>query len=116
MNKELRFARTQKKLEEYYQKYPGVCFICERKPKRKFKFWKIIANIFPYDKIASKHDMLVPMRHISLESEFTEKEKKELIVIKEKILPKIDYDWMMEMLPRKKSAPAHFHLHLIKHN
>jgi hypothetical protein len=115
MNKELRFAKTQKKLEEFYAKYPDVCFICKRKPKNEFKYWKIIANVFPYDKIASRHDMLVPLRHIGLEGKFTGKEKNELIVIKEKTLPKMDYDWIMEMLPRKKSAPAHFHLHLIKH-
>lgn len=115
MNKILRSSKMQSRLEEYYRKYPDVCFICERKHKNKFKYWKIISNIFPYDKIASRHDMLVPLRHVSLESKFNGQEKKELLEIKERYLPRQDYDWIIENLPRKKSAPAHFHLHLIKH-
>ncbi len=115
MNRELRTVKMQRKLEEYYRKYPDTCFICKRKPKRKFKHWKIISNMFPYDKIASRHDMLVPVRHVALESKFTSKEKRELTNIKEIYLPKMDYDWIVENLPRKKSAFTHLHLHLLKH-
>lgn len=115
MNKELRFSKTQKKLEKFFEKGLGGCFICDRLPKNKFKHWKIIRNNFPYDRLASKHDMLTTLRHVSLESEFNAGEKAELVAIKEKILPKMDYDWIIENLPRKKSVPKHFHLHLLKH-
>jgi hypothetical protein len=114
MGREQRLAKTQKSLEKFYRGNPEGCFICERKPIKKFKYWKIIINIFPYDKLAVKHDMLVPLRHISIESKLSRKEKEELLLIKEKYLSRTNYDFVLENLPRKKSAPEHFHLHLIK--
>lgn len=55
--------------------------------------------------------MLVPLRHVQ-ERELNEEELKELRKIKETYV-NIEYDWIMEPVPKGKTIPAHFHLHLI---
>lgn len=39
------------------------CPLCRKSPLKQFMFWKIVANDFPYEKIAQTHDMLLPVRH-----------------------------------------------------
>lgn len=86
------------------------CVLCEREARKEFTWWKIIVNKFPYDRIASVHDMLVPKRHAT-EDELTEDEKCELREIKRTEIH--DYQFIIEPTPHVKSIPTHFHLHLI---
>lgn len=86
------------------------CVLCAREAVREFSWWKIIVNKFPYDRVASVHDMLVPKRHVT-EDELSEDEKRELREIKRTELH--DYQFIIEPTPNVKSIPAHFHLHLI---
>lgn len=88
----------------------NFCPLCEKPPLQEFKFWKIILNDFPYDLVASKHDMVVPLRHTT-EHELTAEEREELYEIKYGSLQ--EYDIIVEATHRNKSIPEHFHLHLV---
>lgn len=106
-----------KKSEEKYQKYlknnkNTKCPLCYRVRLKTFKYWKLIKNNFPYDKIAKKHHMIVPIRHTT-EDGLTPKEILEYKKIKKNFINKSDYTTIMEATHKTKSLPNHFHLHLI---
>ena len=87
------------------------CRLCQIETIQAFTYWRIILNEFPYDRVASTHDMIVPLRHIS-ELGLTEEERKELIDIKHSYINE-RYRYTMEAAHKNKSIPEHFHLHLI---
>ncbi len=96
-----------------YQKNGGLskgCVLCDKEPIKKFKYWFITVNDFPYDRIAKLHNMLVPFRHVT-ESELTDQERNEFVEIKQNYLE--DYDFLIEAAEKKRSVPKHFHIHLI---
>lgn len=113
MNSIFRTPENQAKYETYQAagNLKKGCVLCERESLQTFEYWRIIENIFPYDKIAKVHNMILPKRHVT-EPELSEGEIRELKDIKEKHLHK-DYDFIIEATHRMKSIPAHFHLHLI---
>ncbi len=76
-----------------------------------FTHWRITENRYPYDRIAVTHHLLSPKRHVT-DSELSEDELTELKDIRQAKLNQ-DYTFIMEALPRGRSIPAHFHLHLI---
>lgn len=86
------------------------CPLCSGHSISTFKFWKIILNDFPYDRIAETHHMIIPLRHVN-ELELTKEEKDEFYKIK--YLKLQEYDLIVEAAQRNKSIPTHFHLHLI---
>ncbi len=91
---------------------PGApCVLCTREPLKRFKYWKIVFNEFPYDRIATRHDMLVPLRHAS-GAELNDAERAELEVIKQGYAYK-EYRFIIEV-GQTKSMPSHFHLHLLE--
>ena len=119
MLKTLRTTKT----ESIYQKHleslkrskidKKLCPLCEEQSLVKsFKYWKIIRNAFPYDKISSKHDMILPFRHV-VENKFNKKELAEFKKIKNNFINKSDYNFIIETTLTKKTIPNHFHLHLI---
>lgn len=75
-----------------------------------FKFWKLVPNEFPYDKITKIHDMLVPLRHTV---EINDEELAELLELRNTYINQ-HYRYIMEATNRTKSIPTHFHLHLIE--
>jgi diadenosine tetraphosphate (Ap4A) HIT family hydrolase len=87
------------------------CVLCARESVHEFKHWRMIENIFPYDKIAKLHHMVIPRRHVT-EPELSPEELEELQNIKGKYFHE-NYDFMIESAHRMKSIPQHFHLHLI---
>ena len=107
--------RTVKSTKKYLKHLKNraldnICPLCrERKTIKKFKYWRIIENDFPYDKIAKIHHMVVPFRHIS-ECKLNKKELNEFRKIKQKYIAK-NYDHISKGMA--KSIPNHFHLHLI---
>jgi hypothetical protein len=109
----LRTEEAKNKYKEYIRNggLNNACVLCEKPPVKSFNFWKVIENDFPYDLIASKHHMLVPLRHIPEEG-LNEDEIKEVKQIKEDLINS-DYDWTIEATRKNKSIPDHFHLHLI---
>ena len=76
-----------------------------------FTYWKIVTNEFPYDYIASRHDMILPLRHVT-EQELTEDELAELKEIKDTYID-TEYGFILQGTHRTMSLPSHFHLHLI---
>lgn len=90
---------------------PSECGICSDATLREFTHWRIIANRFPYDSIASVHHMVVPTVHKPEES-LTSEEWEELDAIKRTYIAE-KYEIVLETMPTKKSIPDHFHLHLI---
>lgn len=76
--------------------------------------WKILHNRFPYDKITTSHDMLIPKRHFEKENEMTNEEREELIKIKTNILPKEDlYDSVLENMSGSRTMD-HYNIHLLR--
>jgi hypothetical protein len=110
--KNLRTAAVREKYDTYLKTRDPLtpCELCSRTPIKAFTFWKIIPNHFPYDRIATVHDMLIPHRHVK-ESELIDDERKELLLIKENELG--EYQYLIEAAKGHKSIPGHFHLHLI---
>ncbi len=110
---ELRTKEGQARYEEYKAAggLAGGCKLCEAPPLKVFKYWALVKNNFPYDKIAEVHDMLIPKRHVT-EEELSQEEWHEFQQIKDEYIHK-EYEFMIEATHRKKSIPAHFHLHLL---
>lgn len=87
------------------------CVLCPKTPIKQFVHWKIIENDFPYDRIAARHHMIIPIRHVAGDG-LSAEELRELEDIKRAYINDA-YDYILEAVPRIKSIPAHFHLHLI---
>ena len=110
--KTLRTLESHAEYERYMKtpKFPK-CYICSAKPIKIYKLWRVIENEFPYNEIATKNDMIVPLRHTT-EVNLTEEELREFTKIKEDINDK--YDMILENTHKQKSIPGHFHLHLLQ--
>lgn len=105
-----------KKSQAVYEAYKAAghlatCKLCEATPLQTFKYWVIIGNAFPYDRIAATHDMIVPKRHVAEEG-VSQEEWREYATIKNEVLH-TTYEFMIEATHRKKSIPGHFHIHLL---
>ena len=88
------------------------CPLCQDKETIKgFRYWRIVENTFPYNRIAKIHHMLLPHRHVT-ENMLTAREKSELQKIKHSYVNR-EYEFIFESTHRTKSIPAHHHLHLI---
>lgn len=80
-------ALRSKEMSEKYRAHRATgilensCPLCDAPSISSFKHWRIILNSFPYDLIANKHHMVVPMRHVS-EKELSDEEWDELFDIK----------------------------------
>ena len=112
MKVRLRTTKTAKQYERHRRSgaMDHVCMLCKKLSKKKLKHWKIVVNDFPYDKIAERHDMIVPKRHVK-EEELTAGELAELRELKKTVLQR--YDYTLEATHKLKSIPDHFHLHLL---
>ncbi len=88
-----------------------VCRICELESLHEFEYWRIITNEFPYDRVAEKHSMLVPKRHVK-EKELTAEESQELIEIKYNPVLS-EYTNIVQNNKKLITIPEHFHLHLL---
>lgn len=109
-----------KKTTEKYKKHkaslpsPNNCGLCKKDKKeiiKEFKHWRILDNLFPWDRIAKINHLLVPKKHI-MEKHLTENARKELIFIKSTYIND-NYEVMAEAAHKIKSIPEHFHMHLI---
>lgn len=111
--------RTTKTLNSYLKFIKNgflaeECNLCNKKKAgsiKKFKYWRIVDNLFPWDRIAKIHHMIIPKRHI-VYTELTQAEKKEFDAIKIKYIEK-NYDLIAEATQKKKTIPEHLHIHLI---
>lgn len=88
------------------------CPLCDAPTIESYIHWIKIENIYPYDAIAIQHDMLITKRHIGYDRELSDEERAELSNLKESTLNET-YAMIMEALPKNRSIPGHYHLHLI---
>lgn len=80
---------------------------------RRFKYWKIIPNDFPYDLVFKTHDMLLPKRVVKERKQLTLAEVMEYEKIIEYIAP--HYDCVLENFGRNRSVVGHYHVHLMEY-
>lgn len=110
----LRTIETENKYISYKNKglLSEECSICSKSAVCAFVYWKIIENSFPYDRVATKHHMLTPLRHIKF-VDLTVQELEELTEIKTVYMNSSGYDCILESTSKTQSIPAHYHLHLM---
>jgi hypothetical protein len=88
------------------------CNLCKDKESvKKFKHWRIITALYPWDLITKTHHMIIPKRHITYKK-LNAAEKKEFDLIKSGYIEKT-YDLIAEAPDKKKSIPGHLHVHLL---
>ena len=116
---DFRKKRTLKKHHAYRstKDFKMKCDFCITEPsskKQSFVYWKILKNIFPYDRIAEEHDLIIPKRHFQHESEMTNNERAELVHIKShQLSAHKKYDFIWENFLHMRSM-EHYHLHLLR--
>lgn len=91
------------------------CFLCGvgMKIVTEYKHWYICENDFPYDRVATKHHMLVPREHVAVEERLSQDARFELIKIFWELDRKSGYDAIMRNFERAQSHTAHLHYHLL---
>ncbi len=116
-NKIMGALRTEK-MEQKYKKFRAEgfladgCNLCNRaKSIKKFKYWRVVNNLFPYNRIAKVNHIIIPKRHVTYEK-LNGVEKKEFNLIKSTYIEK-EYQLIMEATNKRKSIPEHFHIQLI---
>lgn len=81
---------------------------------KKFKYWIIVPDRFPYDKIAETSHVLFIRREVKFDWDLlNEDERKELRDLKKGYIAD-NYDVVWENLPKGRSIPHRLHLHLLK--
>ena len=113
----LRKPETQDKYDQYKAEKRLGCAFCfkdgvERKILKKYKYWFITENLFPYDAVYSRNDMLVPARHFEWAWDINEQERLELMEIRKELAEGREYDELLENFPTTKTQ-IHYHLHLL---
>lgn len=109
----LRTNKTEARYQEFLkQKRDDGCYLCKAPTIREFRFWKIVRNEYPYDKIATVNHILATKRHCD-ESRLAIVEKEELLQLKKTVINEC-YDAVIESTHKKKSIPNHFHAQLIE--
>ena len=107
--------RTPAMWAKYQAKEPqDGCFICDAEPLEEFDHWKIIWNDYPYDAVATRHYMLVPLKHVATRATVPPQASKELEAILDTLEQTKRYDCILENFSRARSQQTHYHLHLIQ--
>lgn len=108
----LRKPETAERYEEYLKrKKPGDCYLCRATSIKEFKFWRLLPNEFPYDRIAKTHHLITLRRHAD-ENGLTVEEYNELYDIKHSL--RNDYDMLFENTLKRKSIREHYHIHAME--
>lgn len=108
--------RTQKMHDIYNNERQAdlvsdLCPLCQAPSVLEFQHWRIIANKYPYDSVAQTHHLLLIKDHVA-EGEISIEAWEELKTMKNGKLNEL-YAFIFEALPKNKSVPGHFHLHLL---
>jgi len=80
-------------------------------PRREWKYWKLIPNKYPHDRLYAYHDLLIPKRMLATLRETKPKELEEYIEITTRALVD-DYDCVFINFPSKQTIRTLFHAHL----
>jgi hypothetical protein len=110
---EAKYLEQRRLRTEHPELYPPFS-PTEKDAVKIFDHWMIIPNDFPYDAITDQHDMLFTRRPVVFDWDLlTQQELDELHIIKKTYIADT-YDVFYENLPRGRTVPGHFHLHLLK--
>jgi diadenosine tetraphosphate (Ap4A) HIT family hydrolase len=116
--RKLRYAASERKYQAYLSEKRSGCPFCftdglPREVIKKYKFWYVTNNLFPYDLNYSRHDMLVPIRHVNSFWDLDLEELNEYLEIRKEI-PEMGYDELLENMPKIRSQ-KHLHQHLLQY-
>ncbi len=107
----LRTEHTQRRYDDFRtRKVAGDCYLCRGETVREYRYWRILENEYPYDRIADTHHIVALKRHAP-EHEMTAEERTEYERVRRDLHTR--YDMLFENTVRKKSIPGHHHLHAI---
>jgi hypothetical protein len=79
-------------------------------PDKKILTWGIVSNEYPYDAVASKHDLLFPLRKVARWEELTEQEVADLHAI---LASFSQYDSIIYNTRKAQTIPDWLHVHLV---
>lgn len=107
----LRTSKTQKEYMSFLQaNYDGKCIFCARDLLvKEYKYWILVKNRFPYDRVYEKHCMLATKRHVEELYELTHDEHMEL----DTLFDEIEHNQVILNRRANRSIPRHFHVHLV---
>lgn len=108
------FAKYKKHIE-YESLLNRPCFFCFSKSIRKFKYWALKENDFPYDIIAEEHVMLSPHEHVKDREHLSFEAEEELLQIIKEYNKLSYYDTMLENFKTNRTIRDHYHIHLLKY-
>lgn len=113
----VRSVETRRKFDLYLAEKRVGCPFCfedglERKVLKKYKYWYVTENLFPYDNFYSTNDILVPFRHLEWVWDLNEEERLELMEIRKELAEERKYDELLENLPTTRTQ-IHHHVHLL---
>lgn len=77
-----------------------------------FENWLLIENMFPWDKVAVKHDLLIPKLRVPKISQLSLYVRDEMYKIQSVLQPY--YSQFTIVSPQERSVPVHWHLHCLK--
>lgn len=107
------YLRTDATQQRYDEKRRGVeCFLCRGDCIQSYFFWQVYPNDYPYDKVAKRHALLTPKRHIKSFYWLYPWEWVELVLI----LWGNEQRWgsILWNYPSHQSQPQHVHIHLLE--
>lgn len=110
------FLRTDETWSAYQKepkRHDDACFLCNMDTIESFKYWYICENQYPYDAVAMRHHMLVPIDHVSHETELPQPVRRELELILNRLNSDEKYDCIIRNFAIGQSQPQHLHYHLI---
>ncbi|MGL5831172.1 MAG: hypothetical protein ACRCZE_03420 [Candidatus Altimarinota bacterium] len=115
-DRKVRKPETEAIYTEYLKEEQPGCPFCFKglrpvKMIKKYQYWYIAENNFPYDAMFKISHLLTPYKHQESYWELGEKELEELKEIKKELVGSI-YDIVLENLPHEKTQ-IHFHQHLL---
>lgn len=116
--REVRLPKTEVKYKTYLAGEQKGCPFCfqdglAREVVKKYQYWYITKNLFPYDREYSENLMLVPFRHCEHIWKLNDDELNEYWLIRKEMLG-MDFDELLENMPREKTQ-IHYHQHLLKY-
>lgn len=79
---------------------------------RRFRYWYICENAFPYDRFYSTSHLLIPHRHLENFWDWNDQEYLEYLEIRRELANSGSYDELLENFPVGRTQ-LHFHLHLL---
>lgn len=117
ISRELRRPETKAKYQLYLKEKRDGCPFCftdgvERRILKKYNYWYITENLFPYDVDYEVSHILVTSRHLESIWDLNEEEQAEYLEIRAELSGLGKYNELLENFPSTRSQ-IHYHVHLL---